>query len=188
MSQTTTRAQIIHAPSREPIRTGNKTVFLAGSTNYSSADTDWRTILTSALASQFQGLTILNPYRPDWDGWVEDESCAPFREQVVWELDMQDRADLVVVYFHPLTQAAVSLLELGLNARGSGQGNGDGGGESGGEGQGSSRNDRVLVVCPDGYWKRGNVSIVCRRFGIEMVASDAELRDAVVRKLSLGEK
>ena len=135
MSQTTTRAQIIHAPSREPIRTGNKTVFLAGSTNYSSADTDWRTILTSALASQFQDLTILNPYRPDWDGWVEDESCAPFREQVVWELDMQDRADLVVVYFHPQTQAAVSLLELGLSARGgSGQGEAKGNGGGGGEG------------------------------------------------------
>ena len=134
MSQTTNRAQIIHAPSREPIRSGNKTVFLAGSTNYSSADTDWRTILTSALASQFQGLTILNPYRPDWDGWVEDESCAPFREQVVWELDMQDRADLVVVYFHPLTQAAVSLLELGLNARGSGSGRGEEKGEGKGEG------------------------------------------------------
>ena len=175
MSQqrTPTKAQVILAPRRDPpIPPTNKTIFLAGSTSNTDTD-DWRTILTNSL-SHFAGLTILNPYRAGWDStWREDESFAPFREQVEWELDMQGSADLVIVYFHPATQAVVSLLELGL-AAGSAAGAGAGVGGSG-----------VLVVCPDGYWKKGNVSIVCRRFGIEMLGSVDELGDAIVRKLAL---
>ncbi len=165
-------AQVIHAPSREPIRAGNKTVFLAGTAVRTAGAKDWRTALTEALA-HVPELTILDPYRPDWDaGWREDESFAPFRDQVEWELDMQARADLVAVYLYPGTQAHVSLLELGL-AVGSGNGDSDG-------------SDGVVVCCPEGYWKRGNVSIVCRRFGVEMVeGGTAPLRDAIIRKLGL---
>lgn len=107
MSQqrTPTKAQVILAPRRDPpIPPTNKTIFLAGSTSNTDTD-DWRTILTNSL-SHFAGLTILNPYRAGWDStWREDESFAPFREQVEWELDMQGSADLVIVYFHPATQA-----------------------------------------------------------------------------------
>ena len=74
---------------------------------------------------------------------------------------MQGKADLIAMFFDPESKAPVSLLELGLAA---------------GEGKG-----RVIVGCPEGYWKRGNVQVVCRRFGIELVGSLEELRDAVLR-------
>ncbi|OAR03380.1 hypothetical protein LLEC1_08159 [Akanthomyces lecanii] len=66
---------------------------------------------------------------------------------------------MVVFYFHPATQAPISLLELGLHAPTPG---------------------KVIVFCPEGYCKRGNVQIVCARFGIEMVQSLQELREAIV--------
>ena len=110
-------------------------------------------------------MTIYNPYRPDWDStWREEPDFAPFYQQVEWELAKQEEADIVVVYFHPATQAPISLLELGLSARTPG---------------------KVVVFCPEGYWKRGNVQIMCERYGVEMVEDTEGFKDAILRKLYL---
>lgn len=155
------RCQIIHAPSEEPIR-GTKTIFLAGTTT-AVGNIDWRAKLSDAL-SQYP-ITIFNPNRPDWDStWKEDIDFAPYREQVLWELDKQVKADLVVVYFHPATLAPISLLEFGLSAQVPG---------------------KVIAVAPVGYAKRGNVQIVCQKFGIEFMDDIDKLHEVVARKLSL---
>lgn len=153
------RSQAIYAPSQEPPR-GVKSVFLAGTTSRVDA-TDWREILSSLLADT--PVTIYNPYRADWDStWREDVNFAPYREQVQWELDKQEKAEIVVLYFHPATQAPISLLEFGLCARTPG---------------------KAIVLCPEGYWKRGNVQIVCQRYGVEVVESVEGLRDAIIKRL-----
>lgn len=156
------RNHVIYAPSDEAPR-GVKSVFLAGTT--SKIDTsDWRESLSTSLSDV--PVTIYNPYRTDWDSsWCEDIDFAPYREQVEWELDKQVKADIVVVYFHPATQAPISLLEFGICARVPG---------------------KAIVVCPEGYWKRGNVQIVCKKFGIEMVDNVAGLREAVLKRLPVG--
>ncbi len=157
----TRQLQIIYAPSTEAVR-GIKTVFLAGTTSKFDAD-DWRESLSAALA--YMPITLYNPQRADWDSsWREDINSAPYREQVEWELDKQDMADIVVVYFHPASQAPISLLELGLCARTPG---------------------KAIVVCPDGYWKRGNVQIVCSRYGVEMANSIDELKEAIMKRVSV---
>lgn len=155
-------SQVIYAPSEERPR-GVKSVFLAGTT--SKVDTaDWRETFSSSLSKH--PITIYNPYRADWDSaWREDVNFAPYREQVLWELDKQAKADLVVVYFHPATQAPVSLLEFGLSAEVPG---------------------KVIAVCPEGYWKRGNVQIVSQKFGVELLDDIEKLEGAIVKKLSLG--
>ncbi|KAI2633351.1 hypothetical protein GGS21DRAFT_130767 [Xylaria nigripes] len=159
MQATTSASQIIFAPSREPAR-GVKSVFLAGSTSPTD-DRNWRESLIELLADQ--PFTIYNPQRPSWDEtWLENISFEPYRTQVEWELDMQEVADMVVLYFHPATKAPVSLLELGLSAR----------------------TGKVIVVCPEGYWKRGNVQIVCKRHGIEMVEDVLELKDAILARMT----
>ncbi|EGX91525.1 hypothetical protein CCM_05683 [Cordyceps militaris CM01] len=153
------RSQVIYAPSQEAA-TGLHSVFFAGTTSKVDA-VDWRETLASLLSGT--PVTIYNPFRADWDStWREDVDNAPYREQVEWELEKQDQADTVVVYFHPATQAPVSLLEFGLSARTRG---------------------KVIVLCPEGYWKRGNVQIVCRKFGIEMVESVEELGSAIVKRV-----
>ncbi|KAJ9155117.1 hypothetical protein NKR23_g2543 [Pleurostoma richardsiae] len=163
--------QVIRAPSREPPR-HPRSLFLAGST--SGAGPDWRASLTTALAASraaaAAAVTVYDPARPDWDStWREDPSFAPFREQVSWELEMQDRADVVIVFLHPGTRAAVSLMELGLCC-GRRALRGGGGG--------------VVVCCPEGYWKRGNVQIVCERYGVRCVGAEDELAGAVLDALA----
>lgn len=159
---TSEASQVIHAPSEEPPR-GIKSIFLAGTT--SKVDpVDWREALSSSLSKY--PITIYNPYRADWDcTWREDVNFAPYREQVLWELDKQAKADLVIVYFHPATQAPVSLLEFGLSAQVPG---------------------KVIAVCPEGYWKRGNVQVVSQKFGVELLDDVEQLESAIVQKLSLG--
>jgi nucleoside 2-deoxyribosyltransferase-like protein len=95
-------------------------------------------------------LVILNPRRDNWDSsWDERADNPLLAEQVSWELDMLDAADIVVMYLDPDTRSPVSLLELGLCAR----------------------SGRLKVCCPEGFWRRGNVEMVCRRYQIPFFAT-----------------
>jgi hypothetical protein len=124
-----------------------KTVFLAGSIDMGKAQ-DWQSLVTEALLDD--NVTILNPRRKDWDStWKQDISNPEFNEQVTWELDALDLADLIVIYFDPKGQAPITLMELGLHA--------------------PVKPEKMIVCCPEGFWRRGNVQIVCERFDIEMV-------------------
>lgn len=125
-------------------------LFLAGSIEMGKAE-DWQALVTQALADV--DVLICNPRRDAWDAsWPQDIDFAPFREQVEWELDALDRADLIVFYFAPGTKSPITLLELGLHAR-----------------------RGAIVCCPNGFWRKGNVDIVCRRYGITQVDSLEEL-------------
>lgn len=125
-----------------PIPPHKATVFLAGSIEMGAAE-EWQKATSNRLAGS--GLVVLNPRRDDWDSsWVQSIDNPQFREQVEWELGALDRADHIILYLSPGTQSPISLLELGLFA------------DSG----------KLLVVCPEGFWRKGNVDIVCRRYGI----------------------
>jgi hypothetical protein len=126
-------------------------VFLAGSIEMGQAE-NWQAQVEHAL--QDLDILLLNPRREEWDAsWVQSIGNPQFREQVEWELAGLERASLVVMYFAPATQAPVTLLELGLCARGG----------------------RLVVCCPEGYWRRGNVEVVCHRYGVPLLPSLAEL-------------
>ncbi|KXH50359.1 hypothetical protein CSIM01_05417 [Colletotrichum simmondsii] len=157
MSTTTPRkSKVIHPLTREKtIR--EKTIFLAGTTS----KRDWRKDVADSLAHL--PVVIFDPFRPDWDStWKEDISDERFSNQVNWELDMQERADIIVVYFEPETEGHISLLELGLCVHSKG---------------------KVIVACPEGYKKRGNVQIVCSRYEIPFVESYEELVGSLIKKL-----
>jgi Nucleoside 2-deoxyribosyltransferase like len=94
------------------------------------------------------------PRREDWDGsWRQEAADPRFFEQVSWELDMLEAADIVVMYLAPGPRSPVSLLELGLCAR----------------------SGKLRVCCPPGYWRQGNVEVVCLRYGIPLFAALEEL-------------
>ena len=154
----TPSARVILAPDRTTEIVG-KSVFLAGSIDMGEA-IDWQAATIEALADR--PITILSPRRTDWDGsWPQDAAFAPFREQVEWELDMLDRADVIMLFFASGSKSPISLLELGLYAK----------------------SKRIVVGCPAGFYRRGNVQIVCERCGIEMVDSFEELLKAAERRL-----
>lgn len=123
---------------------GHNSVFLAGSIDMGQAE-NWQQRVTDALRSL--PVSIFNPRRDDWDSsWVQDISDDRFREQVEWELDHLEKASVICVYFDPEGKAPITLMELGLFAN----------------------SNKIVVCCPPGYWRRGNVQIVCARYNIPL--------------------
>ncbi len=128
-----------------------KAIFLAGSIEMGKAD-NWQMRLVKALESE--NVILLNPRRDDWDSsWMQSIDNPKFREQVEWELAAQEWADIIAMYFDPNTKSPITLLELGLFAR----------------------TGKMIVCCPDGFWRKGNVDIVCNRYGIEQVEAIEDL-------------
>lgn len=132
--------------------TRKQAIFLAGSIEMGKAE-DWQ----KAVETYFESLddyTILNPRREDWDSsWEQNFENPQFYQQVNWELTGLERADTIIMYLCPDTKAPVSLLELGLFAA----------------------SGKLLVCCPPGYWRKGNVDIVCERYSIPLFENINEL-------------
>ena len=107
---------------------------------------DWQDQIGKSLRSL--DVTVLNPRRDDWDSsWKQEIENEQFRGQVEWELEGQEKADIIACYFDPKTKAPITLMELGL----------------------FGRTGKMIVACPEGYWRKGNVDIVCARYGIRQV-------------------
>ena len=158
MSQTTPPKATIHKPPIRPQIT-TPSVILYGAIQ-SDPTKDWQTSLSASLSDL--PIAILNPRRDDWDSsWVEDISFPKFKEQVEWEMDYAQVADVIVFYFAPEALTPVTLLELGMYA-GTG---------------------KAVVCCPEGFYKRGNVQIICQRYGIELLGSVEELAKSVSARL-----
>ena len=140
-------------------------VFLAGSIEMGKAR-NWQPELTARLHKHAAlgpaRVAVFNPRRKRWDSSWEQRARNPqFKEQVDWELDAQARADVIAMYFNPNTMSPITLLELGLFA-GTG---------------------KLVVCCPDGYWRKGNVEVVCGRHNVEMVETFEDLVKAVIGRL-----
>jgi hypothetical protein len=119
-------------------------VFLAGSIEMGKAE-DWQAVIPELFKDR-ENLVFFNPRRDDWDSsWEQKESNPQFNEQVNWEMDKLDACDIIFMYFSPETKSPISLLELGLHA---------------------ASYSKMIVCCPDGFWRKGNVDIVCSRFNI----------------------
>ena len=132
--------QEIQAPQQVPDE-GRK-LFLAGSIEMNSAE-EWQSDVLRQLAET--DWVVLNPRRGSWDSsWEQRIDQPEFKEQVEWELAGLERADRILLYFDPRTKSPISLLELGLFAK----------------------SGKLVVVCPEGFWRKGNVDIVCAKFGI----------------------
>lgn len=152
-------ARVVKPPTPLPPDGQTPSVFLAGSIEMGSAE-DWQTQVEHALSDL--DVLILNPRRDAWDpSWVQSLDNPLFREQVEWELAGLERAGVVAMYFAPATRAPVTLLEFGLCARGG----------------------RLVVCCPEGYWRRGNVQVVCRRYGVPLLSSLPDLVAELRRRL-----
>jgi len=125
--------------------TRNKfSIFLAGSIEMGMA-VDWQQSIADALYD-IDGVQLLNPRRDDWDSsWAQTIENPQFAEQVRWELTALEKSDLIIYYFAPGTQSPISLLELGLYA---------------------NHTKNIWVCCPEGFWRKGNIEIVCQRYMI----------------------
>ena len=121
-------------------------IFLAGSIEMGVAE-DWQTRITQYIELGGYDVNIFNPRRPEWDtSWEQSIENPQFYQQVNWELNALEKSDIIFMYFAPDTKSPISLLELGKFA------------DSG----------KMIVCCPKGFWRKGNVDVVCSRMGIPL--------------------
>ena len=126
-------------------------VFLGGTIDNGR---DWRSEVKSFLAGLSTDVTVLDPHQDKWISGVKQSKNDPIlHKQVNWELDAMDWSDVIVLWFEPGSMSSVSLLELGLHV-----------GQAG-----------VFVYCPEGYWCKGNIDILCERHNMPIYTNKEKL-------------
>ena len=114
------------------------TIFLAGSIEMGSAS-DWQVQVQEAIKES--SVTVFNPRRNDWNpAWEQTKKNPHFVKQVNWELDRLQESDIIFMFLEPGTKSPISLYELGRFYQ-----------------------KTILVCCPDGFWRKGNVDIAVER-------------------------
>lgn len=69
---------------------------------------------------------------------------AQMREHIEWELDALSLSDKILLNFLPDSKSPISLVELGLYAK----------------------TDKLIVVCPDKFYLRRYVSVLCNKYNV----------------------
>ena len=150
----------IQSPKEFKKKAGYTSVFLAGSIEMGKAE-DWQKEIIDSLEDE--NIMFLNPRRDDWDStWKQEKTDKNFKEQVTWELTALEFADYIALYIDPNTQARITLLELGLHAR----------------------NGKLIVCCPEGFDRKGNIDITCDLYDVEQVDTLEELIKAIKKKVN----
>lgn len=141
----------IQAPNEIAYQASHTTVFLAGSIEMGKAER-WQERIIRELEDE--PITFFNPRRDDWDSsWKQEIGDPQFNEQVNWELKALEEADIILLYFDKDTYSPISLLELGLHAK----------------------SGKMIVCCSDGFWRKGNVDIVCSKYNVKRAKNIKEL-------------
>lgn len=144
------KAVQIQPPNRVPIR-----VFLGGSIEMGKA-IDWQKQIIETLKDE--PIVFLNPRRDDWDSsWEQKITNPQFFEQVTWELKSLEQSDFIVMFIDPTTLSPITLMEIGLHAR----------------------SGKMVVCCPEGFWRKGNVDVVGHVYGYPVVDTLEEVIQAI---------
>lgn len=121
-------------------------IFLGGSIEMGKAEL-WqdRTIklLDKTLLHSYN-FVVLNPRRATFSEMEQSINNDIFYRQVKWELMALDKAKYIIMYLSPNTISPISLLELGIHAH----------------------SNKLIVVCPEEYPRKGNIDITCEHYGI----------------------
>lgn len=143
--------KVITAPEQIPATYGKK-IFLGGTIEMGESY-NWQNDVINKF-QQFNDVILLNPRRFDWNNdWEQHFENAQFFQQVSWEMDAMDKADIIILNFLPDSKSPISLLELGMYAR----------------------SKKLIVSCPDEFYRSGNVQMVCNKFNIPLYKSMSEL-------------
>lgn len=144
----------IFTPPNQIEQRKNISVFLAGTIDMGNSE-DWQTEFTRYF-KEFTQLFFYNPRRESWDNsWEQKFENPQFYQQVNWELDALERADYIVLNLLPDSKSPITLLELGLFAK----------------------SGKLLVCCPDEFYRSGNIQIVCDKYRIPLYKNLTELKE-----------
>lgn len=145
--------RIFTPPNQIEERKVQLSIFLAGTIDMGNSE-DWQTEFTKYF-SEYTKLSFYNPRRESWDNsWEQKYENPQFYQQVNWELDALERADYIVLNLLPDSKSPITLLELGLFAK----------------------SGKLLVCCPDEFYRSGNIQIVCDKYRIPLYKNLTELK------------
>ena len=148
--------RIYKSPEEIPLQNDVKTIFLAGSIEMDKA-IDWQKYCEEALKDNY---IIFNPRRDEWNSsWSQTIENDNFNEQVTWELNALEKADIIIMYFAGNTMSPISLLEFGLYAQ----------------------SNKMKVVVEENFWRKGNIDIVCKRYNTEQFKTLEHLIESLIK-------
>lgn len=151
---------MIYPPNNDFLNSTQPMIFLGGSIEMGKAK-DWQQELGDFLAQTFPNLVVANPRRKDWDSsWEQSITNPLFCEQVNWELNHLERSNYIVFYFDKDTYSPVTLMELGKMLE-------------------HTDSKTIFVCCPTGFWRKGNVDIMCQRKNVAVFDTMEELQHAL---------
>jgi hypothetical protein len=134
-----------------------KILFLAGTIENNNAPL-WQKQVIEILNNELvnESLLILNPRRDVWTASLEQTvENLELKKQIEWELYGLELADIIYMHFEKDSKSPISLLELGLFAK----------------------SKKILLNCPDGFYRKANVDIICEQYNIENIKDyDASIK------------
>lgn len=148
------------------------TIFAGGSIEGDTAK-PWQKRLVH-LFKDCDNVVIVNPRRNVWhSSWKCVASNKKFRAQVEWELLGLELCDTAIMYFDPATKSPISLLEFGRFGKREWQ---------------HDYLPPMHVICPPGFWRKGNVDIVCERYDIPTYSSLTAASKEIKRLIQCGKR
>ncbi|MDH0659942.1 MULTISPECIES: nucleoside 2-deoxyribosyltransferase domain-containing protein [Empedobacter] len=143
----------IKSPNELPKNDQRTKIFLGGTIDMGNSE-DWQAKVSKELKNE--KVILLNPRRDDWNtAWKPVKEEPEFRKQVEWELNALENADYIIMFFGKDSKSPISLLEMGLYAK----------------------SGKLLVICPDGFWRKGNVDITAEKYGVKQFDSIENVLD-----------
>ena len=85
---------------------------------------------------------LFNPRQEHWDATSPGE----MDYQVRWELNRLEEADMIIMYILGSSKSPISLLEMGLHAKGG----------------------KMTVICEEDFYRYDNVRITCDHYDVPM--------------------
>jgi hypothetical protein len=133
----------------QKLRENSIVVFLGGTIENGTAEI-WSSYVIEKMKLT-QGMEydviFMNPRRDEWDSsWVQEQSNPQFNGQVNWELDNIEDSDIIFFNILPDSKSPITLMEIGLC---------------------KDKGISVIVCCPDGFYRKGNVDVICSRYGMQ---------------------
>lgn len=137
----------IKSPNELPKKDNRLKVFLGGTIDMGNSE-DWQAKISRELKNE--SIILFNPRRDDWNiAWKPVKEEPEFRKQVEWELNALENSDYIIMYFGKDSKSPISLLEMRLYAR----------------------SGKLLIICPEGFWRKGNVDITAEKYGVKQYDS-----------------
>lgn len=123
-------------------------VFLGGTIDNGNSD-DWQHRLIESFSEDDSERPVIM-YNPRRDSWPDGNEKDEISKQIKWELHHLELSNLIVMNILSGSRSPISLMEIGLFAR----------------------DNKLIVFCPEDFYRFDNVREVCERYGIPLFTTN----------------